>query len=105
MFRSLSCSQVEWDTDPGTREVQWIKTYADTGPNEIQSITTTADDVDEVQQVQVSASVVQEVQVSSTPVVFILFRRWCWHLRLGCCGRGWALRAAIILSKLLLHQW
>lgn len=64
----LSCSQVEWDTDPGTREVQWIKTYADTGPNEIQSITTTADDVDEVQKVTITADEVQEIQVS-----FLLF--------------------------------
>lgn len=56
--------QIEWDTDPGTREVQWIKTYADTGPNEIQSITTTADDVDEVQQLIISANETREVQVS-----------------------------------------
>lgn len=55
--------QVEWDTDPGTREVQWVKTYADTGPNEIQSITTTADDVDEVQQLTISANETLEVQV------------------------------------------
>lgn len=56
--------QVEWDTDPGTREIQWIKTYADTTPNEIQSITTTADDVDEIQQIVVSANESMEVQVS-----------------------------------------
>ncbi|CAM9768704.1 unnamed protein product, partial [Sphacelaria rigidula] len=54
--------QVEWDTDPGTREIQWIKTYADTTPNEIQSITTTADDVDEIQQIVVSANESMEVQ-------------------------------------------
>lgn len=58
------CGQIEWDTDPGTREVQWIKTYADTGPNEIQSITTTADDVDEVQQLIISANETREIQVS-----------------------------------------
>lgn len=61
---SASFSQIEWDTDPGTREVQWIKTYADTDPNELQSITTTADDVDEVQRITISANETQEVQVS-----------------------------------------
>ncbi|CAN0319926.1 unnamed protein product, partial [Hapterophycus canaliculatus] len=55
--------EVEWDTDPGTREVQWVKTYADTGPNEVQSITTTADDVDETQQLVILANETQEVQV------------------------------------------
>lgn len=56
--------QVEWDTDPGTQEIQWIKTYADTGPNEIQAITTSAADVDEVQRLTTSANETQEVQVS-----------------------------------------
>lgn len=55
--------QVEWDTDPGIREVQWVRTYADTGPNEVQSITTFADDVDEVQRLVVSANETMEVQV------------------------------------------
>lgn len=55
---------MEWDTDPGTREIQWIKTYADTSPNEIQSITTTAGDVDEIQRIVVSANETMEVQVS-----------------------------------------
>lgn len=57
--------QIEWDTDPGTREVQWVKTYAAPGPNEIQTITTTADDVDEIQQLMVSANETLEVQVRS----------------------------------------
>lgn len=61
--------QVEWDTDPGTREVQRIHTYADTGPNEVQSITTTADDVDEVQRLEVAANETMEVQVRVVRVV------------------------------------
>lgn len=64
-------TQVEWDTDPGIREVQWIRTYADTGPNEIQSITTRASDTDEVQRLTVSSNETLEVQV----------RRW----KLKCC--------------------
>ena len=64
-FSHLSAcrAQVEWDTDPGTREVQWVKTYADTGPNEVQSITTNAFDVDEVQILSISANETQEIQV------------------------------------------
>lgn len=71
---STSWSQVEWDTDPGTREVQWVKTYADTGPNEVQSITTTADDVDEIQQLIISANETQEVQVRVGANVFVHYR-------------------------------
>lgn len=66
-------TQVEWDTDPGTREVQWIKTYADTGPNEVQSITTSAVDVDEVQQVITSATEFKEVQVSMSHLLCLYF--------------------------------
>lgn len=79
-----SCSQVEWDTDPGTREVQWIKTYASTGPNEIQSITTTAYDVDEVQQLNITATVVQEVQVTVNWLLCWEFILCCWRLRVMC---------------------
>lgn len=83
--RIVLASQVEWDTDPGTREVQWIKTYADTGPNEIQSITTSADDVDEVQKVVSSATEVKEVQVSMKKRLLCLYcLLCCWHLRLAC---------------------
>ena len=55
--------QVEWDTDPGTREVQSVKSFSDTGPNEIQSITTSTDDVDEVQLLMISGDETNDVEV------------------------------------------
>ena len=41
--------QIEWDTNPGTAEVQTVTTSTYTGANELQTITTTAADVDEIQ--------------------------------------------------------
>lgn len=59
-------SQIEWDTDPGVREVQSITTSTFTGPNEVQTITTSAADVDEVQVIATNASLVREVQTITT---------------------------------------
>jgi hypothetical protein len=47
--------QVEWDSDPGTAEVQLITTSTYTHANEVQTITSYADDVSEVQTVTTSA--------------------------------------------------
>jgi hypothetical protein len=55
--------QIEWDTDPGVQEVQAITTSTYTGPNEIQSITTSATPVNEKQTVSLTAPAVAEVQV------------------------------------------
>ncbi|RYG67139.1 hypothetical protein EON64_08110, partial [archaeon] len=54
--------QLEWDTDPGVQEVQTIKTNLYLGPNEVQSITTSATVIPEVQTVGVFASKIREVQ-------------------------------------------
>ena len=54
--------QVEWDTDPGVQEVQSITTSTYTGPNEIQSITTTATAINEIQVVNLFATPVLEEQ-------------------------------------------
>ena len=37
-----SILKVEWDTEPGVREIQSIQTSVNTGPNEIVTIQTTA---------------------------------------------------------------
>lgn len=47
---------VEWDTDPGVQEVQTITTATFTNANEMQTITTTALDQDEVQLVTTNAT-------------------------------------------------
>eukprot|EP01032_Pedospumella_encystans_P021111 gene21111-23955_t len=60
---AINSYKVEWDTDPGVQEVQAITTSTYTGPNEIQSITTSAASINEIQVVKVSAPAVQEVQI------------------------------------------
>ena len=54
--------KLDWDTDPGTQEVQYITTATDIGPNEIQVVTTTATDVNAVQLVDMQADSFPEVQ-------------------------------------------
>lgn len=60
-----SCT-IEYDTEPGVRQVQAIKTDVDLGPNEIQTITSSADDVREVKVVYTKAADVDEVQTITT---------------------------------------
>ena len=54
--------EVDWDTNPGRREVQSITTSVFLGPNEIQSVTTKAMAIEEVQFIASSATPVAEVQ-------------------------------------------
>ncbi len=54
--------QVEWDTAAGTPEVQEISTLLNLKANEVQTITTMADDVNEVQVITTSATPYGEVQ-------------------------------------------
>jgi len=65
---SIHSYKLEWDTDPGVQEIQAITTSVFTGPNEIQSITTYAQDIPEVQRVQTYAtahiSEKQEITIS-----------------------------------------
>ena len=60
-----SCT-IEYDTEPGVRQVQAIKTDVDLGPNEIQTITSSADDVREVKVMYTKAADVNEVQTITT---------------------------------------
>ena len=62
----ITSFKVEWDTNPGTREVQEITTSVFTGPNEIQLVRTTATAIDEVQVVRTSAPDVDEIQTITT---------------------------------------
>jgi hypothetical protein len=55
--------QLQWDTNPGVQEVQTVTTGVYVGPNQIQSITTSAVPVDEVQTIKLFATPVREVQV------------------------------------------
>ncbi|KAF1318261.1 hypothetical protein FI667_g14082, partial [Globisporangium splendens] len=59
---AVSAYLVEWDPDPGMREVQVVQTRSNTGANEVQTVRTFAANVDEVQQVSTTAAVVEEVQ-------------------------------------------
>jgi hypothetical protein len=54
--------QVDWDTDPGSAEIQTITTSNYIGPNEIQTIATYAEDINEVQVVKTFATPIKEVQ-------------------------------------------
>jgi len=54
--------KVEWDDDPGTREVQTISTSVYAGPNEVQSITLSAPSYDEIQVLRTTSSIIFEVQ-------------------------------------------
>lgn len=58
--------RVEWDTNPGRREEQAVTLAVDTGPNEVQTFGTTAEDVDEVVSVHLRAALVEEVQTITT---------------------------------------
>ena len=62
---AITSYRVDWDTAPGTREVQVVSSSINTGPNEIQTIFTTCADVDEIQTVTTQippAAVKQEIQ-------------------------------------------
>jgi len=62
----VSAYLVEWDPDPGVREVQVVQTSANTGANEVQTVQTYADTVREKQRVTTSATAVAEVQTITT---------------------------------------
>ena len=62
----ITSFKVEWDTNPGVREVQEITTTVFTGPNEIQLVRATATAIDEVQVVRTNAPDVDEVQTITT---------------------------------------
>lgn len=63
---AVSAYLVEWDPEPGVREVQVVTTSSNTGPNEVQTVRTFAADVDEIQRVTTSVTPVQEVQSITT---------------------------------------
>eukprot|EP00981_Chlorochromonas_danica_P003361 scaffold644_cov168-Ochromonas_danica.AAC.53 len=54
--------KVEWDPDPGVQEVQEVTTSVYLGPNEIQSITTSATSIPEIQTITVNTNKIREVQ-------------------------------------------
>merc|ERR1719238_1956993 len=58
--------RVEWDTNPGEREEQAVTLSVDTGPNEVQTFSTVASDIDEVVSVHLRAALVEEVQTVTT---------------------------------------
>lgn len=62
----ISAYLVEWDPEPGVREVQVVQTLSNTLANEVQTVRTFASDVDEVQQVATTATQIQEVQSITT---------------------------------------
>ena len=59
---AITSYKVDWDSDPGVHEVQTISTSVFTGPNEIQTITSSALVKPEVQIVTTSSNNIPEVQ-------------------------------------------
>jgi hypothetical protein len=59
---AISAYTVEWDTDNGTPEEQVITASTYVGPNEVQTITTSAPDVDEVQSFETRTTAYREIQ-------------------------------------------
>ncbi len=47
--KQVTSYRVDWDDDNGVLEVQTLRTTTSTGPNEIQTFTTAATDIDEMQ--------------------------------------------------------
>ena len=62
---------IEWDTDPGEQEIQTITTSADEVTPEVQTVTTTANDVDEVQTLTLAATFQDEVQIVRSTVASV----------------------------------
>lgn len=62
----VSSYLVEWDPDPGVREVQVVRSASNTGTNEVQTVQTVAGDVDEVQVVTTAAAALPEIQTFTT---------------------------------------
>jgi hypothetical protein len=87
----LSKQKVEWDTKAGTSEVQRIATSLNINTNEIQSITTILDDIDEVQFVKASAisrGEVQTITISPPPGETSLKSFYSFSLRLNMTSSG-----------------
>jgi len=59
---AINSYKVDWDTDPGIHEVQTITTSTYIGPNEIQSITLSAPDINEIQYLRTYSGEISEVQ-------------------------------------------
>jgi len=58
----ISSYKLDWDTDPGTPEVQEIVTSVYVGPNDVQTISTSAMPVSEKQVIQTNTNSIQEIQ-------------------------------------------
>jgi len=57
---------IEWDTDPGVREVQEVRTRSYVGANEVQEISTSIPAVNEVQTISTTADVLPAIQSVTT---------------------------------------
>lgn len=82
---------VEWDNTAGTSEVQRISTMLNLDTNEIQSITTSVEDVDEVQIVRTLATpqgTVQSITVSPPPGEINLDDMYKYSLKLDTTEYG-----------------
>jgi len=67
--QAITAYEIQWDTEPGIREIQEISTVVNIQPNEVQVVKTAAIHEDEVQTIRTTADDVDEIQtivVSST---------------------------------------
>jgi hypothetical protein len=91
MFLHILSYQVEWDSKAGIPEVQRIATSLNLDTNEIQTITTSAEDIDEVQIITSSAisqGKVQTITVSPPPGENTLNSLYGYSLKLDTVGTG-----------------
>ena len=87
----ITAYTIEWDKEEGGPEVQRISTALDLGANEVQSITTTIEDVNEIQIVRTSATPrgeVQTITVSPPPGESILESAYSFAILLNTTAMG-----------------
>lgn len=84
-------NKVEWDTAGGVPEVQQITSSLNLGTNEVQTITTSVEDIDEIQVITTSAishSEVQSITVSPIPGEASLNSMLSYSLKLDTIASG-----------------
>ena len=86
-----STIKVEWDSKAGQAEVQRISSHLNLNANEVQTITTMADDVDELQVVSTSATPrgeIQTITVSPPPGETTLNPLYSFSVKLNTISTG-----------------
>ena len=94
-LQSILKKKVEWDKEAAIPEVQRIVTSLDLNTNEVQTITTSADDINEVQIIATSATPKEEIQtitVSPPPGHSSIDSAWSYAIKLDTSASGGSLQ-------------